>query len=766
MYELIPDELKKLNNWICWRAVPDPSAHSGIKKEPINPRTGRFAKSNDPSTWASFESAVQASSDYAGIAFMFLGSGYFGIDIDDRQDELQAFLCGDKNNIFGEFSYALQTYAETSQSGNGTHFICKGKLPGDDFNNHNDHIEMYAGARYFCMTGNLCGEFVDITDCTETVKPFYERYKTKKEKPESAPLPPPAPVSMDTHSIIEKACSSANGDKFRKLYEGDVSDYKSSSEADLAFCNMLAFWCGGDIEKMDSIYRSSGLMREKWDRKQTGSTYGRLTLQKAVKECQAFYDPHHGSSGRQSSNSFSITIQQSGNTANAVQNKMYKLDDSGNAERLFDVFGETLKWSYVEKKWLYYLDGKWHYDDIGYHRRIADAITALMEQDYPLYQGDEDMEKAFNKHLKKTRSYTGKTNMIKEYEHWSPILPKMLDKHKMLLNVKNGIVDLRTGKLLPHDRNAYLTKQIPVNYDPDAPEPTLWLKFLSDIFAGDQYMIHYIKKCCGYSICGSTEEQCLFFLHGSGGNGKSVFLEIIRYIMGDYATNIQPQTIMMSPKSGNGPSGDIARLKGARLVTSVEPNEGTWLDEGLVKQLTGDDVVTARKMFSEEFEFKPEFKLWMATNHKPRIKGTDNGIWRRIHLIPFTVQIPKEKMDKHLKYKLVKEAESILKWMIDGCLLWQQESLAMPKAVLDATEEYRHEMDTLTAFLDACCIVGQGEVRASVLYSAFTNWAEVNNEYKMPNTKFGLEMSKRFEKTKTRNGAFYKGLTLITNGND
>ena len=253
----------------------------------------------------------------------------------------------------------------------------------------------------------------------------------------------------------------------------------------------------------------------------------------------------------------------------------------------------------------------------------------------------------------------------------------------------------------------------------------------------------------------------MFFLHGTGGNGKSVFLEIIRFILGDYATNIQPQSIMLSPKSGNGPSGDIARLKGARLVTSVEPNEGAWLDEGLVKQLTGDDVVTARKMFSEEFEFKPEFKLWIATNHKPRIKGTDNGIWRRIHLIPFSVQIPADKVDKHLKYKLVKEAESILKWMIDGFTLWKNEGLGMPKAVLDATEEYRHEMDTLTAFLETCCTVGQGEVKASTLYTVYAKWADDNNEYRLPNTKFGKEMGKHFQKVRTTKGIFYKGVSLL-----
>lgn len=759
MYELIPSELKRLRNWVCWRAVPDQKSHSGIRKEPVNPANGRFAKSNDPSTWSDFDTAVQASSGYAGIGFMFSGSGYFGIDIDDRKEELQAFMRGATDNIFGEFHDALKTYAETSYSGNGTHFICKGRLPDKDFKNPETKVEMYGGARFFIMTGNICSEYAEISECTKSVEPLYEKYRTKPKSVGEDVREPSGrtyPCSISESDIIEKACKSNNGDKFRRLYEGDMNGYDSASEADMSFCNMLAFWCGGDIQKMDSIFRSSGLMREKWDRKQSGSTYGRLTLEKAVKSCSAFYDPNKS----RPKITVGADVSHSENAGNMPE-KMYRFDDSGNAERLADNFGEVLKWSYVEKKWLYYKDGKWHYDDIGYHRHIADAVTAQLEQEFPLYQGDDDMEKAFHKHLKKSRSYAGKTNMMKEYEHFSPILPKMLDRHKMLLNCKNGIIDLRTGELRPHDKKAYLTKQIPVNYNADAPEPELWLKFLNDIFQNDNFMIHYIQKCCGYSISGSTEEQCLFFLLGSGGNGKSVFLEIIRYILGDYATNIQPQTIMMSNKSGNGPSGDIARLKGARLVTSVEPNEGACLDEGLVKQLTGDDVVTARKMFAEEFEFKPEFKLWMATNHKPKVRGTDNGIWRRIHLIPFNVQIPAEKRDKHLKYKLVKEAEGILKWMTDGFKMWREEGLSMPKQVLDATEEYRCEMDTLGAFLDACCVEGEGEVKASQLYAVYSKWADDNNEYKLSNTKFGREMVKRFQKVKTMNGIFYKGVSLL-----
>lgn len=767
MYELIPDELKALPRWVCWRAVPDPKSHSGISKQPVNPRTGGMARSNDPSTWTDFDTAVSASVDYAGIGFMFHESGYIGIDIDDRPGELEAYCNGDRDNIFGQLNDALQTYAEFSQSGNGVHFIGRGTLPDKDFNNHDMGVEMYTGARFFVMTGNPCSEFVDITDITEAVKPYYAKYRTKqKQQTNSAPsgqLPlgdfAGGGFPLTAQEVIDRASRSRQGQKFSALYGGDTSGYHSPSEADMAFCNLLAFWCQGNIQLMDEIFRSSGLMREKWDRRQSGTTYGAITLQKAVEGASAVY------SGTESDSGYSVTIRKCMQQGAArTRGKMYRFDDTGNAERLFDAFGDMLRFCYTDKKWLYYFEGKWYSDNIGYIRQLADSATILQEQERVLYAHDEDMLKAFDRHLKKSRSFAGKTNMIREAEHYAPILPQNLDRNKAIIGAKNGIIDLKTGELLPHDREAYLTKQCPFSYHPDAPEPKLWLQFLSDIFGDDPYMIDYIQKCVGYSLTGSTAEQCAFFLFGTGRNGKSTFLEIVRGILGDYATNIQPQTIMVNPKSGNAPSSDIARLKGARLVTSVEPNEGMRLDEGLLKQLTGDDVVTARKMFSEEFEFKPEFKLWMATNHKPLIRGTDTGIWRRIHLIPFEVQIPADQVDKKLKYKLVKEAESILKWAVQGCIKWQNEGLTMPRKVLDAVREYQHEMDVISAFLDACCIVGgcQRQVKASHLYASYAKWAEANNEYLMSSTKFGTELTRRgkVEKKKTGDGIYYIGVSL------
>ena len=269
---------------------------------------------------------------------------------------------------------------------------------------------------------------------------------------------------------------------------------------------------------------------------------------------------------------------------------------------------------------------------------MGDETVEEMKHDLPFYISNlpagkdaEDMEKDFLKHVKNSRSSRSKIAMIKETEHKLPITQDELDAQKMLLCVTNGIVNLVTGELEPHDVSKFITKITNCEYT-DKTDYPLWEKFLNDIFGGDKELIRFMQKSIGYSLSGSTKEQCLFFCYGVGQNGKSTFLETISDALGDYATNIQPETIMVKQASG-GPSGDIARLKGARFVNSAEPNQGVKLNESLVKQLTGGDKVTAAKKYENEFEFMPEFKLWMSTNYKPVIRGTDVGIWRKEYVL-------------------------------------------------------------------------------------------------------------------------------------
>lgn len=755
MYENIPQELKNLPNWICWKAVPQPRPDDPghIGKIPINPRTGGGAMSNNPDTWTDFDAAVKASEQHSGIGFMFGNSPFFGVDIDGIEPDIREFLDGG-NGIVSEFIHALRSYAELSPSGKGIHIICRGELPQGARRRGN--VEMYDSGRFFTVTGNNIGEYTAVEDCTEAIKPLHEKYLGGTRSEPAQRIIQTAALPCSVSEVLEAASRAKNGSRFQALYAGNFSEYSSQSEADMAFCNMLAFWTGRNAALMDEIFRNSGLMRDKWDRRQSGSTYGALTIQKACEQCENVYQPKP---------KFRVNIG-SGNSGNAPEEtqepRLYSLDDMGNAKRFIDLFGEDFRYNYTDKTFLYWDGCRWAADLDGATERAADVSIESMSAEADWYEssGDEDAEKAFRKHIKASRSNKSKTNMLKEVQHNMPIMPFQLDKHKMAFNVPNGTLSLKSGQLVPAKRDYFITKFSPVEFTDNADCP-MWRRFLDDIFGGDRELIRYIQKAVGYSMTGDTSEQCVFFLYGTGRNGKSTFLDVLREIFGDYVSNIQPETIMVKNSMGNGINSDIARLKGARMVTTVEPNEGVRLNEGLIKQLTGDDAVTARKLYGNEFEFKPEFKLWMATNHKPIIRGTDDGIWRRIHMIPFTVQIPVDKVDRQLKSKLEREYPAILRWAVEGCLLWQREGLKQPRAVLDMTREYRREMDVISGFLDDRCEVGEGfSAKSSELYAAYSAWCESNTEFKMSNTKFGVEMEKRFARSKRMDGNYFVGLKL------
>ena len=804
LYQAIPQELRRLPNWVCWQAVQDERSHSGVSKRPIDPKTGNFAKSNDPSTWADFDTAVQAAQKWSGIGFMFSGSGYFGVDLDDIAEELQSYreLFGagafapfglertagacdqserkakvgrgakvprggmgvnphsDDGGIVAEFISALQSYAEVSQSGTGIHIICKGSLP--EGGRRRGKVEMYDSGRFFVMTGQPISEYAEVTECSERIRPLHEKYIGGGKEP-TANIRQTAALPQTADEILRAAANSKNGAKFKALYSGDISGYSSQSEADMALCNMLAFWTGCDAQKMDAMFRASGLMREKWDRKQSGSTYGVLTVQKAIAGCTEVY---RGKTEYRANIGGSDSPVSAGEPVRAEKQRLYSFDDTGNAQRFCDLFGGKVRYSYTDKRWLYYDGRKWCTDMTGTIGRLADKSVEAMAAEAQAYAEIDaaeggDMSKAFQKHVKASRSNKSKKAMLSEAMHYVPIMPSQLDRHKGHINTPAGAIELKTGRIIEHSPEHYFSKLTNAEYDPYAECP-LWHRFLEDIFAGDKELIRYVQKAVGYSLSGSTAEQCMFFLLGSGRNGKSTFIEVIRDIFGDYASNIQPESIMVKRSGGSAINSDIARLKGARLVTCSEPNEGARLNEGLIKQLTGGDPVTARKLYGEEFEFQPEFKLWVSTNHKPIIRGTDIGVWRRIHLIPFNVQIPESKVDRQLKYKLEGELTGIFRWAVDGCLLYRKEGLRMPKIMQDSVKEYHREMDVLSAFIEDCCTEGKGlSVQSSQLYAAYLKWAEQGNEYTMSATKFSMEIAKRYEKVKTMKCNYYSGIGLI-----
>lgn len=340
----IPEELKRVPNWCCYQLMPDKSRPEKPKKIPKNALTGGNAQSNNSETWTTYEKAVEGLRKYGfnGLGFFF-SAPYFGVDIDGIEDEIDAYLHDDRDNIVSEFIHGLQSYAEYSVSKKGIHIICKGELPAGGRRKAN--VEMYSEGRFFIMTASPASEYTEINDCTDTIKSLHEKYIGGDK---STGIKHIQQLELTDSDIVNLASNSNQGSAFQMLFSGSWQGfYPSQSEADMAFCNMLAFWCGCDFYKMDAIMRSSGLMRDKWDRRQSGSTYGAIVLNKAIRECREVYTPNKSDDG------YSVNIEQ----PTKIVQRSYSFDDTGNSEWFKDMFGDELKYNYTNKQWMYY-DGR------------------------------------------------------------------------------------------------------------------------------------------------------------------------------------------------------------------------------------------------------------------------------------------------------------------------------------------------------------------------------------------------------------------------
>jgi putative DNA primase/helicase len=345
-----------------------------------------------------------------------------------------------------------------------------------------------------------------------------------------------------------------------------------------------------------------------------------------------------------------------------------------------------------------------------------------------------------------------------------PILPAEMDRDAWLFNCANGTLELKTGKLREHRREDYITKLCGVEYHPSAKAP-LFDQFLRDVFARNTPpatadLIRYLQRLFGYCLTGAVTEHILPIFWGTGANGKSTLVNTILAMMGqDFAIKAM-RDLFLARKQDNHPA-QLARLFGKRLVVCVETEEGGRLDEVLVKELTGADPITARRMREDPWQFNPTHKAILVTNHKPEIRGTDEGIWRRQRLIPFTVCIPENRQDKDLSAKLLGELPGILAWCVRGCLDWQRSGLQTPREVLAATAQYRKEQDVVGAFIaERCRVYPTARCSAAQLYSAYCQWCRQNGEPEVPQRGFGLALTERGFSRFKKNGVWYRGLTM------
>ena len=435
--------------------------------------------------------------------------------------------------------------------------------------------------------------------------------------------------------------------------------------------------------------------------------------------------------------------------------------DTTNADRLAREQGKNIRYNSAWKKWLVWNGKFWQTDESGalVHEKGLEVVRGIYDE---LSKTDDYRERIeIEKYGMLSESVRRREAFVKAAQ-WNSelnITSDDLDPDPWLLNVQNGTINIQTGEFREQRQEEMITKIANVVYDPSADCP-LWKQFIREIMNYKTELVNFLQTAAGWAITGNIEEQTMFILYGSGANGKTTFLNTILFLLGNYGISTPTESFMK--KSGDQNTNDIARLRGTRFVTTTEAEQGRRLSEPLIKKITGNDQMTARFLYGEYFNFTPTFKIFMATNHKPVIKGTDHGIWRRIKLIPFTTTIPEEKQDKSLELKLKQEASGILNWLLEGTERWRREGLKAPDVILNATDEYRGEMDVIGNFIKERCVQGKEyTIRIRELYKAYSDWCDDNKEHAVSERFFTMRLKEmNFVQSRTSEARFWVGLAL------
>ena len=824
-YKRVPDELKKLKRWVCFRVENKDGEN---KKMPINALFGSYAKCNDKMTWTTFNLAVNGCVKYNcdGLGFM-LGDGIFGVDLDDgawksfkkgdiTEDEYEIAKI-EFQGVCDEIVKGLNSYTERSISKKGLHIICYGTLPNG--RRRSGNFEMYDSGRFFAFTGDVVNN-VPIQERTSEIKPLWEKF-INNGKPEmqvrnieNCPKPD---FELGDEEIIEKIKKSSQGLKFEALYNGFMDEFNNDhSSADQALCNILAFWTGNNFEQIDRIFRNSGLMREKWDQQRGEHTYGERTILTAISMTTEVYTPkfvapelpsflatkkkpnvsakkYMNEETGELINDFipNMSIDEEGEPIfkKKIIYKRYHLDDTGNANKFYDYFGEYFKYNVTDKTFMYWTGKTWIVDEKDIIKKYANMLIEISREEIPSIEenidqytkegktveaeNEEEYLKAFRKNLTRMSNKAGKEAMISEFKALKQVsaISHEFNNDKFLLNTDSGIVNLATGELQPYSYDAMISKN--TNCKVVNEKPVVWLKFLESIFyRGDEpskkeetkEIIHFIKKALGYSLTADCSEQGLFLLYGDGSNGKSTFVEQISYMLGDYADSVSSSVLMRQKNQNDSIRFTLAKLKNIRFVAASETEDGEQLAEAQVKNFTGGEKISAQFKFGNEFSFVPEFKVWLSTNNLPIIRGRDHGIWRRIFAIPFLRRFTDDEKDKLLPQKLREETPKILAWCIEGYQEYLKDGgLNLPECLRKVRTDYKNQMDVVSQFLEDRTFKQTGyKTNARVLFQNYKMWAQDNLEFSLKQSKFENQIiAKGYPVEKHGGEKYYIGIRLL-----
>ena len=745
--ENIPQYLKDNGQFCNWQYE---LRDGNPTKVPYMPGTTRRASVNDPSTFKPFEVAVAAKS-YDGIGIRVCGK-IVGIDIDDCivDGELLPWA----QAIVDRFK---PTYIEISPSGTGIRIFCL--LPDgfiydtQTYYIKNGDIEVYIPGhtnRFLTVTGNVLNK-ADVVETAEALAWLLDTHM-RRPTPPAAAVDIPGESYLSDEEVIIKAASAKNGVKFTRLWNGDINGYKTHSEADAALLAILGFWCGGDHEQMDRLFRQSDLFRDKWDEYRGADTYGNISINKAVSKMTDYYKPVVP---RSAAEDFGVDRLKE---LAPMDSSKYPWNDIGAGRIFADYYQDRLRYVPERKAWFYYQDGIWQPDTgalraMKYCMELADLMYT-----FALEIRDEDKRKAYMKYASRWQSHSNRVNILKDAQVHHPISYGKFDSDIYIFNCKNGTLHIDTGEFTEHRSTDFLTKKSPVTYDPYA-HSERFSTYIDEIMSGDNERAKFLQKILGYGLTGDTRHECMTILYGvTTRNGKGTLCESVLKVLGDYGCASRPETIAMkSHTNGSQPSEDVARLAGVRFVNIPEPGKGMVLDAAKVKSMTGNDTLNARFLHENSFDFRPQFKIYVNTNYLPVINDMTLFSSDRIIIIPFDRHFDEQSRDTTLKGQFAEDhvQSAILNWLLEGYRLLRSEGLHLPKSVKEATERYQHDSDRMALFIEDNLVADEtAEELTSTVYSRYKNWCQENGCYPegMKNFKQGLQAYAKVVRKRPKRG--------------
>jgi len=690
--ENIPQELKDLPIWVGFKFEPQPGKKP--KKVPINIKTGGPAKSNDSSTWCSFDELMSRADvlnlDAIGFAVI---DPYVVCDIDNSVKNRIASPFAKR--IISEFS----SYAEFSPSKTGIHTVGKGKIPRDRVLTTLD-VEIYSKTRFLTITGDLVeGEVSVIRDVD--IADLYNELVALDD------------ANKEVNALFKKVKKSKDKELFFKLYEGKwQDDYPSQSEADLAFCNKLAFWTSKDPEFIDRVFRKSGLMRPKWDEKHFGDgrTYGADVIAKAIAGCRDVYSASDSSA-------YTPKKINSNEVADAIIEKRRLINF---ADTYYEYRNGCYRSLFIEEV------QKWIKDVCGAMfsaSKLRNVLVAL-----------------------KTESF---------------IKPDIINGVSVL-NVKNGLYDIDNMRLVPHSADVYSINQLNVTYRDDADCP-VWKKSLEQIFENDEERIKLLQEFFGYCLTRENDYEKALFLFGEGANGKSVVLYVLEELIGkENCSSIALEKFNDSHY--------IARLRDKLVNISLETNAKTNVYDNMFKAIVTGDTISADEKYGQPFQFKPYCKLLFSTNNMPRVGDKTEGYYRRLLILPFNRQFNKEERDPKLKYKIASsELDGIFLWALNGLKRLRDRGYFEESAsMLNVKDEYRKENNNVIIFVEELCVLdAHDDISKDDLYQAYNNWCVDSGYRPLSKITFGRELIRQYasvNKGRCSSARTWKGIRLRKEG--